>query len=159
MQPPPAWKQSNKHGRVYLSQLASKSDPSQAVTISTGGEIGSVSQQDQSPAGLFIKISNQSVGGADFQLSHTKEAVHGPRREGAVLPLSASSLARCHPLSRFGNGEMFSPLSQCGSVSYRYVLDRELQVLLPTPAETGTAFRHDDVLNGIWQRQQVGHQN
>lgn len=38
-----------------------------------------MSQQDQSPAGLFIKVSNQSIGGVHLQLAHAKEAVHGPR--------------------------------------------------------------------------------
>lgn len=36
-----------------------------------------MSQQDQSPAGLAIKISLQSSGGADLQVSGTKEAVKG----------------------------------------------------------------------------------
>lgn len=36
-----------------------------------------MSQQDQSPAGLPIKISHQSTGGADLQVTCTKEAEKG----------------------------------------------------------------------------------
>lgn len=42
-----------------------------------------MSQQDQSPAGLPIKISHQSTGGADLQVSGTRES-----QERAVPPLS-----------------------------------------------------------------------
>lgn len=66
-----------KHHRVYQSPLASKSDPSPAAAIALKGGIRSMSQQDQSPAGLPIKISHQSTGGADLQVTCTKEAEKG----------------------------------------------------------------------------------
>lgn len=106
-----------------------------------------MSQQDQSPASLPIRISHQCTGGADLQVPCTTEAEKGLF---LLCPPSVSPLVTmvsfCSHAS--GVGRFFSLLSQCCSISYHRVLDGEPHVLLSILVETGPCFGMTATLMG-----------
>lgn len=117
--------------------------------------MGSMSQQDQSPASLFIKISNQSVGEADLQLAGTEEAMHGPCREAAIPPSVSLLVSALSFHSRaLGTGRCFLCFPSMSPCPCRGAAGPACH-----SGGDGAAFWHDVLLNRIGQCRWVGYQN